>query len=414
MKRKIRKILEENKNGIYSHLIVYYDVDDYEYFLRNVSYEEDINEVIKDINECVCRVQAVYNYNLDLTMQLMEHNPYYIEPNIKNNRETNLSNRKEGNMTKEEIKKIVMSGNTGEYSHVIIVCDRFDYEDYPVFVKYGEDINKMISKYNNYQNMSKIMEIYNYNLDLNSQLNESRAYHIEPIFQKESKKDFQNYSKKVEEAIEFATKMHNGQLRKDGKQYIEHPLNVMKNVLKFKKSKNIEELLICACLHDTLEDTEATYYDIINKFGPLVASIVFELTNNEDLKKELGKEKYLQIKLKNMSSWALTIKLCDRLDNINDISKCDDKFKKHYITETINIIEYLISNRKINDTQIKIIEEIINKISIMCKDYNIILEKLDNIKNILKKEKSKLIFKKLVEYENNISNENYKSLILNL
>ena len=64
-------------------------------------------------------------------------------------------------MTKEEIRKIVLGGNTGEYSHVLIVCDTFDYEDYPVYVKYGEDIKSMTAHYNSCNNMSRMMEIYN-------------------------------------------------------------------------------------------------------------------------------------------------------------------------------------------------------------------------------------------------------------
>ncbi len=84
-------------------------------------------------------------------------------------------------MTKEEIRKIVMHGNTGEYSHVIICCDTFDYEDYPVYIKYGEDIKTIIANYNDYNKMSKVMEIYNYNLDLEKQLKETRSYHIEPL-----------------------------------------------------------------------------------------------------------------------------------------------------------------------------------------------------------------------------------------
>ena len=85
------------------------------------------------------------------------------------------------NMNKNEIRRIVMNGATGDYSHVLICCDTFDYTDYPVFVKYGDDVKEVIAKRNNFQKMSKVMEVYNYNLDLETQLNESRAYHIEPL-----------------------------------------------------------------------------------------------------------------------------------------------------------------------------------------------------------------------------------------
>lgn len=296
-------------------------------------------------------------------------------------------------MNKEEITRAVMKGNTGEYSHVIIAVDRFDYEDYPVYVSYNEDIRKVIMEYQgDIHSMTGIMEIYNYNLDLEMQLNENRAYHIEPIVKlnkQEDKKDEDiktdnkinnNISKELEEAIEYATKMHKGQYRHDGTPYIKHPLSVLENVLKFKESKNLETLLISACLHDTIEDTDVTYYDIVHKFGPQVASIVLELTTDEDMKQVLGKEQYLSLKMKNMSSWALVIKLCDRLDNVNDLLNEDnEKFKIKYINESINILEYLLQNRGLSKTHIIIIEQIISILLQLCKND---IEKTARLKKI--------------------------------
>lgn len=292
------------------------------------------------------------------------------------------------NMKKEEIREMVTRGNTGEYSHVIICCDTFDYEDYPVYVKYGENIKKVVANYNNGSTKNKVMEVYNYNLDLEKQINEERAYHIEPLDKtKETIKiQKENISRKVEpsrvgqddnisenlkKAIEYATKMHKGQTRLNGDPYIKHPLHVAQNVSKYKKSKNMEILLISACLHDTIEDTKATYYDIIENFGPQIASLVLELTTDEDMKQVLGKQQYLSIKMKNMSSWARIIKLCDRLDNVNDLLECkDEKFKNKYVTETIEIINYLLKNAKLSNTHITIIEQILYLLIQLSKDSN--------------------------------------------
>ena len=51
---------------------------------------------------------------------------------------------------------------------------------------------------------------------------------------------------------------------------------------KYKVSKNIEDLKCAAILHDTLEDTFCSYIEIEREFGPLVASIVMELTSDEE------------------------------------------------------------------------------------------------------------------------------------
>lgn len=169
---------------------------------------------------------------------------------------------------------------------------------------------------------------------------------------------------KIKKAKEYATKMHEGQYRIGGNPYIIHPTRVAENVKKYKESSELDMLIAAAYLHDTLEDTKATYYDIVHEFGPSIASIVLELTTDEDMKNELGKKRYLQIKLKNMSSWALVIKLCDRLDNVNDLENCDEEFRNKYINETNEILDFIEKNRTLSNTHKKIINEIKNKISI--------------------------------------------------
>ena len=167
---------------------------------------------------------------------------------------------------------------------------------------------------------------------------------------------------KIEKALEFATQAHKGQLRKGGQPYIVHPIRVAENVKRFKESSDLDMLIAAAYLHDTIEDTNITYYDIVKEFGPGIASIVLELTTDEDMKNELGKKRYLQIKLKNMSSWALVIKLCDRLDNVIDLKNCNTEFRNKYIDETNDILDYLEKNRELSKTHKTIINEIKNEL----------------------------------------------------
>ena len=63
-------------------------------------------------------------------------------------------------------------------THMIVVCDTFDYEDYPVYVGNGEDVRKMFRKYNG-PNMQKVMEVYKLNAGKEKQLNEHRAFHFD-------------------------------------------------------------------------------------------------------------------------------------------------------------------------------------------------------------------------------------------
>lgn len=163
----------------------------------------------------------------------------------------------------------------------------------------------------------------------------------------------------VLQAINFVNEKHEGQTRKvTGHPYASHPLAVSYLLARYKKSKNIELLIVSALLHDSLEDTDATFAEIADKFGPMVASIVFELTNDENAIKAVGKTEYMKKKMIGLSSYALVIKLVDRLHNMSDHPT--DKMK----TDTIDIIEHLMENRKLSKTQSAICADILE----ICKD----------------------------------------------
>lgn len=158
-------------------------------------------------------------------------------------------------------------------------------------------------------------------------------------------------------AIKFATKKHKGQKRKvSGEDYITHPILVSYLLPKYKKSKKMEELIVACILHDVIEDTKTSYNEILKNFGPLVTNLVMELTSDKEEIKKIGKNEYLKKKLIGISSYALTIKLVDRLANISDYPT--EKYKQ----DTKELLDFLVKNRKINQTQQKIVIDILNKI----------------------------------------------------
>jgi (p)ppGpp synthase/HD superfamily hydrolase len=121
----------------------------------------------------------------------------------------------------------------------------------------------------------------------------------------------------MKEAMAYAVARHNGQIRKvSGLPYYVHLFDVCAIVRKYKESYRIDELCAAAVLHDTLEDTDATYPDLLKKFGPLVADLVLQLTNDREQIALMGKETYINDKLEGMTSYALTIKLADMLSNV--------------------------------------------------------------------------------------------------
>lgn len=79
--------------------------------------------------------------------------------------------------TKDDIRSWLERAKKNSASHVIIVCDTFDHEDYPVEVKQGEDVRAKYAEYNG-RDMQRVMECYDLSLDIEKQLLEHRAFHF--------------------------------------------------------------------------------------------------------------------------------------------------------------------------------------------------------------------------------------------
>ena len=63
-------------------------------------------------------------------------------------------------------------------SHMIVVCDTYDWEDYPVYVSKTEALVDAMESYDG-SNMQRVMEVYSRNHDREAQLAESRAFHYD-------------------------------------------------------------------------------------------------------------------------------------------------------------------------------------------------------------------------------------------
>lgn len=59
-------------------------------------------------------------------------------------------------------------------THMIVVCDTFDWEDYPVFVTDDQDVHE-VEKQHNGPNMQKVMEVYCMTKPLDPQLKATRS-----------------------------------------------------------------------------------------------------------------------------------------------------------------------------------------------------------------------------------------------
>ena len=263
-----------------------------------------------------------------------------------------------GYLNKEIIAEWLEYGKKKNSTHMIVSCDKWDYSYKPHFVTPGQEVDSVLNEILKYQSggMISISGIYNYDLDLEEQLKEIYPYHKEP-----SKRFITMYDK----ALEYATKKHAGKYRKgsDKKPYIIHPIEVSNLIEKYmKEDSEIEIYKVAALLHDTLEDSNATYKEEKELFGKDIADIVLSLTSDKTKQKEMGKDVYLSKKMCDMNDKTLILKLCDRLDNVSGLDVVDESFNEKYIRETIFIINYLLLNKELNDTHLKIIGDIMKKV----------------------------------------------------
>jgi hypothetical protein len=147
----------------------------------------------------------------------------------------------------------------------------------------------------------------------------------------------------IKRAQEFATQAHRriDQRRK----YTNQPYDAhLKAVAEIVMSVSDDpETIAAAWLHDTLEDTPATYEDIESEFGSMIAIMVDELTDvsrpsdgNRAVRKAIDREH-----LAHAGRNAKTVKLADLIDNCRDIVEHDETFGRTFVTEASALLEVL-------------------------------------------------------------------------
>ncbi|MCA9357920.1 bifunctional (p)ppGpp synthetase/guanosine-3',5'-bis(diphosphate) 3'-pyrophosphohydrolase [Candidatus Kaiserbacteria bacterium] len=85
------------------------------------------------------------------------------------------------------------------------------------------------------------------------------------------------YTYKVEQAIKAAAILHQDQLRK-GPAQLPYVTHLVATMLILRDYTSDETTLVAALLHDTLEDTDYTYDELVDDFGEEVAKIVKVVT----------------------------------------------------------------------------------------------------------------------------------------
>ena len=148
-----------------------------------------------------------------------------------------------------------------------------------------------------------------------------------------------NDIKKIQKAYSFAFYAHTGQKRKDGSDYITHPVAVTEILLKLKMDTDT----ICAGLmHDVLEDCNVQKNNLAKIFGDDVAHIVDGVSKLGQIDLQSVADKNAN----NLQKMALAmandvrvvlVKLCDRLHNMRTIEFMPRKKQIQKSKETLDL-----------------------------------------------------------------------------
>ncbi|WP_299621153.1 bifunctional (p)ppGpp synthetase/guanosine-3',5'-bis(diphosphate) 3'-pyrophosphohydrolase [uncultured Tateyamaria sp.] len=153
-----------------------------------------------------------------------------------------------------------------------------------------------------------------------------------------------NYNPKTNEALiraayDFGGEMHEGQYRHSGEPYFTHPVAVAAILT---EQQLDDATIVTALLHDTIEDTKASYAIVSEKFGEDIAKLVdgvTKLTNLQlssvETKQAENFRKLFMAMSKDMR--VILVKLGDRLHNMRTIRSMRPDKQVQKARETMDI-----------------------------------------------------------------------------
>ena len=145
--------------------------------------------------------------------------------------------------------------------------------------------------------------------------------------------------KKIEEAFEFAKKLHEGQYRVSEEPYIIHPVEVAKILVDLKVDSHT---IMAAFLHDILEDTDTQPEEIESRFGKDVLTLVQGVTKLGKLKFKSNEERQAENFRRLFIAMAndirvIFLKLADRLHNMRTLNFMAANKQQKIARETLDI-----------------------------------------------------------------------------
>ena len=173
----------------------------------------------------------------------------------------------------------------------------------------------------------------------------------------------QRDERRIQHAVDVATKAHEGQLRKTGEPYIIHPLAVKKILEEWNMD---EDSIVAGVLHDTVEDTDLTLKDIEDDFGKDVAFLVNGVTKLSRARSDMKNlDEYLPETSDNLLKLliatgqdirVLIIKLADRLHNLRTLSALPPAKQQKIARESLEVFAPLADRLQMGRVRVEIEE----------------------------------------------------------
>ncbi len=143
----------------------------------------------------------------------------------------------------------------------------------------------------------------------------------------------------IRDAFEFGAEMHEGQFRHSGEPYFTHPVAVASLLA---EQQMDDATLITALLHDTIEDTKASFKDVETRFSREIAELVdgvTKLTNLQLSSTETKQaENFRKLFMATSRDLRVTlVKLADRLHNMRTIKSMRPEKQAQKARETMDI-----------------------------------------------------------------------------
>ena len=185
----------------------------------------------------------------------------------------------------------------------------------------------------------------------------------------------------LNQAYVFTVKKHGDQKRASGDPYFSHPVEVAGILTELKLDVST---IVTGLLHDTLEDTDATYEELQKLFGEEVAQLVDGVTKLSKLELTADQNKQAENLRKLLVATAndirvLIVKLADRLHNMRTLHYIQDPSRKQRIAqETLEIYAPLAGRMGIQSFREEL-EDLSFKM-LKPQGYNLISEKLAALK----------------------------------